>query len=571
MSISNSHDLNKINFLEDIRASKRQIFNSHSLDNPKSVLKENFMDKNYDISELHSLKEVNNINTISNDSVDFSRDMEGKFLHRPIGHGDFCLLCQYPKESHASYNIENGLENALGNISKILENIKIEGVNDVPLNDDKTCEICSSKINSDELEEITIGCSHYFCKECYAEYLKEKIKSANVADINCMNSDCAYILQENFILNMIKDQQDLVEKYHKFLERNRVFQLNQSLRYCPFPDCEGYALRNFDIDDESNSELSLKSMKNKTEIPNEFEAKLFDSPLFERPSSNKNSIKNEDKINRSFVINQRNNDDIYSSSKKLSQTMELPADLGSVNNITIDIPAEQKVPRIDSNSTGLKIHTVKSLQNFNSPDSKDPFRSNIPPKIIYNDYTITCTKGHKFCYKCLRAPHPYKPCKANLNKSVNFDAYKEEKKLKKCPRCKWETEKNKGCNHMTCAVCRFQWCWLCEKEYKEGHYNNGPCAGLQFDGEESVLDIDEPLDLHIEWDRPRRRRRTYGIRDYRTYFRVFDENIFCTLYLFFIYVLLFISLLNLVVYVFAGAFIAYGFYMLWHRIRYGYF
>ena len=34
---------------------------------------------------------------------------------------------------------------------------------------------------------------------------------------------------------------------------------------------------------------------------------------------------------------------------------------------------------------------------------------------------------------------------------------------------------------MTCAECKYQWCWLCEGEYKYGHYGGDrPCSGLQF-------------------------------------------------------------------------------------------
>ena len=33
---------------------------------------------------------------------------------------------------------------------------------------------------------------------------------------------------------------------------------------------------------------------------------------------------------------------------------------------------------------------------------------------------------------------------------------------------------------MTCVNCKFQWCWLCEDEYKYGHYNSGKCQDQQF-------------------------------------------------------------------------------------------
>lgn len=32
---------------------------------------------------------------------------------------------------------------------------------------------------------------------------------------------------------------------------------------------------------------------------------------------------------------------------------------------------------------------------------------------------------------------------------------------KDCPKCSRQTMKNGGCNHMTCQVCRCEWCWIC--------------------------------------------------------------------------------------------------------------
>ena len=33
---------------------------------------------------------------------------------------------------------------------------------------------------------------------------------------------------------------------------------------------------------------------------------------------------------------------------------------------------------------------------------------------------------------------------------------------------------------MTCVNCQYQWCWLCQGEYKYGHYDRGNCRGQQF-------------------------------------------------------------------------------------------
>jgi len=45
---------------------------------------------------------------------------------------------------------------------------------------------------------------------------------------------------------------------------------------------------------------------------------------------------------------------------------------------------------------------------------------------------------------------------------------------KSCPRCDFETEKNGGCNHMTCQHCKCDWCWICGQAIEGDvgwHYN----------------------------------------------------------------------------------------------------
>ncbi|TMW63532.1 hypothetical protein Poli38472_002473 [Pythium oligandrum] len=53
---------------------------------------------------------------------------------------------------------------------------------------------------------------------------------------------------------------------------------------------------------------------------------------------------------------------------------------------------------------------------------------------------------------------------------------------KPCPGCRYDVEKDGGCNHMTCVVCKADFCWLCEHQIADisAHYamwNLSGCPG----------------------------------------------------------------------------------------------
>ena len=107
---------------------------------------------------------------------------------------------------------------------------------------------------------------------------------------------------------------------------------------------------------------------------------------------------------------------------------------------------------------------------------------------------VKCERGHEFCFDCLRPPHGNDSCDNYLEKQLL--SWTKGKRVKRCPRCKIYTEKNEGCNHMTCINCKYQWCWLCEGEYKYGHYSSGKCSGKQFVKADYLEDIKTYCGLH---------------------------------------------------------------------------
>ena len=92
---------------------------------------------------------------------------------------------------------------------------------------------------------------------------------------------------------------------------------------------------------------------------------------------------------------------------------------------------------------------------------------------------VTCLEGHKFCFECSNPWHGNKKCQEIIDK--DFNKWKKNKLLKRCPHCKFWVEKNFGCNHMTCPECKYEWCWFCGSKCDVGHFKmGGGCYGLQF-------------------------------------------------------------------------------------------
>ncbi|XP_033856276.2 E3 ubiquitin-protein ligase RNF19A-like isoform X1 [Acipenser ruthenus] len=103
---------------------------------------------------------------------------------------------------------------------------------------------------------------------------------------------------------------------------------------------------------------------------------------------------------------------------------------------------------------------------------------------------ITCGRegcGTEFCYHCKQIWHPNQTCDAARQQRAqslrlrtirsSSLSYSQESgtaadDIKPCPRCAaYIIKMNDGsCNHMTCAVCGCEFCWLCMKEISDLHY-----------------------------------------------------------------------------------------------------
>uniref|UniRef100_A0AAR2L1E8 Ankyrin repeat and IBR domain-containing protein 1 n=1 Tax=Pygocentrus nattereri TaxID=42514 RepID=A0AAR2L1E8_PYGNA len=105
---------------------------------------------------------------------------------------------------------------------------------------------------------------------------------------------------------------------------------------------------------------------------------------------------------------------------------------------------------------------------------------------------VDCGKGHLFCWECRGEAH--EPCdcqtwKMWLQKVSDMkpeelagvsEAYEDAANClwlltnsKPCANCKSPIQKNEGCNHMQCAKCKYDFCWICLEEWKKHSSSTG--------------------------------------------------------------------------------------------------
>lgn len=98
-----------------------------------------------------------------------------------------------------------------------------------------------------------------------------------------------------------------------------------------------------------------------------------------------------------------------------------------------------------------------------------------------SDPHLTCPFCHyEVCFKCNSQWHGKQSCEQHLDAA--YEEWAKGQDVQLCPRCKLRIEKVLGCNHITCSVCRYEWCWLCRGAYSRNHFsplNPFGCSNLQ--------------------------------------------------------------------------------------------
>ena len=171
-----------------------------------------------------------------------------------------CFICKATKEYHFDYislrsNFANNINNKNSFINKneINRNVSFLDNNDISfINSNEEvlyhknkcikkieCNICMEEIPNIEIKSNILPCGHICCTDCWLNYFKNLILEAKIDQIKCINFAFKTIIPEEFILNHIKEDQTLVDKYKKFKTRIDIIK-DVNKNPCPHPDCESY-------------------------------------------------------------------------------------------------------------------------------------------------------------------------------------------------------------------------------------------------------------------------------------------------------------------------------------------
>jgi ariadne-1 len=79
---------------------------------------------------------------------------------------------------------------------------------------------------------------------------------------------------------------------------------------------------------------------------------------------------------------------------------------------------------------------------------------------------VNCECANPFCFRCGEEAHD--PCSCAQLAEWALKCMNESEttnwilaNTKKCPKCNTRIEKNQGCNHMNCKLCKHEFCWIC--------------------------------------------------------------------------------------------------------------
>lgn len=276
---------------------------------------------------------------------------------------------------------------------------------------------CNICIEEGDMATFLVGCGHAFCAKCYSTHVLGVMARGSL--ITCLDPECSMTL--------------LHEDIDKLVEFGAG---------------------------------SSRDKKTRTDEEQTQNGKPYDDDDYDTDSS-------EDEYDRHFQLMDLSNrcvsytvDDPLLSSKALV--------CAARTSIDILFLLCRWCPSLDCNNLAEMVTDPR--------DSEFDHDTNID---ISNIPIVSCPNSHEFCFDCQKENHLPCPCwivKKWIQKCEDDSETANWMQLNtnSCPKCQARIEKNGGCEHMTCAKCRYEFCWICFRDWKGHGYHN--CQGFNGPG-----------------------------------------------------------------------------------------
>jgi ariadne-1 len=145
------------------------------------------------------------------------------------------------------------------------------------------------------------------------------------------------------------------------------------------------------------------------------------------------------------------------------------------------------------NKKSLEKYDLYVKRNFVESNKKYRYCSGVGCEKVFVGSGVTnvvCTCLNQFCFKCGDDAHEPASCdqleiwnvkNASESETANWILVN----TKKCPKCSQRIDKNDGCNHMTCKMCKHDFCWICLDKWSEhGQHTGGYYKCNKYQGAE---------------------------------------------------------------------------------------
>ena len=100
------------------------------------------------------------------------------------------------------------------------------------------CPICNEEFISNNNNTVQ-NCRHSFCDGCWYDFLSIKIKENRLPSIKCLDYNCKSKLDDEFIINLLQSNTNLINKYKKYKIELEIID-NPNKKLCPYPNCDSY-------------------------------------------------------------------------------------------------------------------------------------------------------------------------------------------------------------------------------------------------------------------------------------------------------------------------------------------